>query len=190
MPHVVDRLVELSRHRQVIVFTHNIWFTTALLQKLEENNVGYSCCRVTESNGNRGVVTSGSPRTDSFGDLRAKINEIIQAAAKEKGETQAALIEKAYEYIRAVCEVVTEKELLAGVTERYQPNVRMTLLRRIKANRLPAAVAAISPIFEKACRYIASHSQPAETLNIRPTLDDLRNDWKSLQDARQAYLMN
>jgi hypothetical protein len=35
-------------------------------------------------------------------------------------------------------------------------------------------MAAIVPVFEKSCRYIASHSQPIETQGIRPTLDKLR----------------
>jgi hypothetical protein len=44
----------------------------------------------------------------------------------------------------------------------------------------------INPLFEDCFRYIASHSQPLETLNV-PTLDMLKAAWKKLQDARDAY---
>jgi hypothetical protein len=89
--------------------------------------------------------------------------------------------------LRNICEIIVEKELLAGVTERYEPNVRMTRLPEIKADRLQAAIAVIQPIYEDCCRYIASHSQPLETLNVRPTLDDLKRDWTAVQDALAAY---
>jgi hypothetical protein len=49
-------------------------------------------------------------------------------------------------------------------------------------------VAVIGPLFEDCCRYIGSHSQPMETLNVRPTLDTLKADWKKLQEARDAYI--
>jgi hypothetical protein len=119
--------------------------------------------------------------------LKGRINGVIQAAESATGETQSALIEKAYELMRNICEVIVEEELLRGVTKRYQPTVRMTVLGNINFSGLEAAVAVINPLFEDCCRYIASHSQPMETLNVRPTLDMLKADWKKLQDARDAY---
>ena len=41
------------------------------------------------------------------------------------------------------------------------------------------------PVFEKACRYIASHSQLIETQGIRPTIDELKADYKAILGARQ-----
>jgi len=49
-------------------------------------------------------------------------------------------------------------------------------------------VAVVGPMFDKACRFIGGHSQPAEQLNVRPTLQELEDDWAKLQDARRAYL--
>lgn len=69
-----------------------------------------------------------------------------------------ALIEQAYSAMRGWCEVVVEMDLLAGVTRRYEPNVMMTKVDAIKADRLQAAFAVITPIFEKACRVIDAHA--------------------------------
>ena len=104
------------------------------------------------------------------------------------GEPQAALIEKAYEYLRNISEVIVEKELFNEVTQRYQPHVMMTRLPAIKYDRLNDAVDAIYPVYEKCCRCIGSHSQPLETLNVRPTLDELKSDWRALQEARANFL--
>ena len=64
----------------------------------------------------------------------------------------------------------------------------MTKLDRIKYDRLQTACTKTFDIFEECCRKIASHSQPTETLNVKPTLDDLKNDWQALQDVRQDYM--
>jgi hypothetical protein len=188
MSEVVSRILVLSETRQVIVFTHNIWFTTELLARFEKRPQDCSYYDVSREGGKIGIVTKGShPRSDTVSNLRGRINTLIQSAEKASGETQAALIEKAYELIRNICEVIVEQELLQGVTQRYQPNVMMTKLPKINFAALESAVSAINPVFEDCCRYIGSHSQPLETLNVRPTLDILRGDWKKIQEARDTY---
>jgi hypothetical protein len=189
MAEVVDRMATLSDTRQVIVFTHNIWFTTELLARFEKRPNDCSYYDVARDGAKIGIVSKGThPRSDTVPNLRGRINALIQVAEKVSGESQDALIEKGYELIRNFCEVIVEKDLLQGVTQRYQPNVMMTMLPKINFGGLQGAAEAIYPVYEDSCRYIGSHSQPLETLNVRPTLDSLKGDWKKIQDARDAYM--
>jgi len=188
MTEVVNRIVLLSETRQVIVFTHNIWFATELLAQFDKKPQECSYYDVSRDGSRIGVVTKGThPRSDTVSSLRGRINTLIQAAEKSTGEAQSALIEKSYELIRNICEVIVEKDLLLGVTQRYQPNVMMTKLPDINFAGLEIAVAALYPIYEDSCRYIGSHSQPMETLNVRPTMDTLRADWKKVQEVRDNH---
>ena len=185
---VSDRVASLAEDRQVIVFTHNIWFTTELLARFERNTERCSYYSVTDDPA-KGIVTPGShPRWDTAKKTTAKINTIIEGAKAADGAVQEALIESAYSTIRGWCETVVEIELLAGVTQRYQANVMMTGLDRIKVDHLQQAFDVISPLFEKACRVTEAHSQPLETLSVRPTLTELETDWSALQAARKSYL--
>jgi len=187
--YVVDRIVELAQERQVIVFTHDIWFAAEILARFERQPDKCAFYDVRSEGELVGLLARGShPRTDTFKDRSSRINRLIASAEGADSTTRDAFVEKAYEELRGACEVVVEKDLLRGVTERYRPNVRMTVLEQIRADRLPAAIARIMPIFEKCCRVIASHSQPMDTLGVRPTLDELRADWQELQDARREYL--
>jgi hypothetical protein len=93
-----------------------------------------------------------------------------------------------YDWIRSWCEVFTEQELLQGVTRRYQPNVRMTVLPQIKPQALGDAIATVTRIFEDACRYIDGHSQPLAAQYVSPTLGGLEQHWQELQGARKLYL--
>ncbi len=188
---VVDRLTSLSESRQVIVFTHNIWFATALLTKFEKRvgECSYFDVRRDDSNVESvDIVTkSTNPRSDSVKSLTASVNTCFERAAKEDPALKHIWIEKAYEYIRSLCEVIVEQELLAGATRRFEPNVRMTVLTNIKGRALKDAFGVIVPAFEDCCRYMSSHSQPLETLNIRPSLEKAKQDFKKVQDAREAY---
>jgi len=187
--HVVDRIVELSQDRQVIVFTHDIWFAAEILARFEREPGECAFYNVRAEREGVGLLSKGShPRTETFKDRSKRISRLIDSAARASAEERDELVEKAYEELRGACEVFVEKELLRGVTERYRANVRMTVLDQIRADRLPAAIEKVKRVFDKCCRRIASHSQPTATLGVRPTLDELRRDWQELKDARDEYL--
>ena len=188
MVEVVDRIARLSATRQVVVFTHNIWFAIELVNKFESDQAKCSYFDITHDAGRCGLVSGGTnPRADTISTVTGRLNKAINEAKAATGEAQASLIESGYEHLRTWCEVVVEVELLQKVVQRYQPNIMMGALDRIKAQALGPAIAAINPTFEKACRHIRGHSQPLEILNVRPSLGDLEKDWAGVQAALKAY---
>lgn len=190
MREVVARIVRLSAQQQVIVFTHNIWFAVEMLAHFERADRDRCSYFDVSADGTQiGIVTKGTnPRWDTPKEIGKRINTLVQEAAQLTGEVQQALIEKGYDLIRSWCEAAVEQDVLCGVAQRYQPNIMMTKLPQIKADRLVAATAVIDPIFAKACRLMTGHSQPLETLAVRSTLAELKDDWKALQDAHAAYM--
>ena len=80
----------------------------------------------------------------------------------------------------------TETELLKGVTQRYQPNVRMTSLPNINTTKLGEIIPEVTDVFEEACRYIDAHSQPLVTLGVSPTLAGLEQRWAELQELKRV----
>lgn len=183
---VADRIAKLAETTQVIVFTHDVLFAAALLSRFEKSKR----CRfyqVTDQGGKGRVSPASGPRWDTVGELRKKVNSTIELAKKEEGEARDALVRTGYSWLRSWCEVFTEMELLGGVSQRYQPNVRMGTLGNIKAAALPKAAAEVTRVFDDACRYIDGHSQPLAALNVVPTLDDLERDWAEMLSTQKAY---
>ena len=123
------------------------------------------------------------PRVDTIAQVNGRMKKMIEAAEKAEGEVRAALVEKGYEELRGLCEIIVEREMLKEVVQRYAPNVMMTKLEKINIADLQASMSTIMPVFEKACRYIASHSQPPETQGIRPTLAELKGDYDTILKA-------
>lgn len=183
---VAERIALLAGDNQVIVFTHDIFFATKLLSLFEKSKqcVYY---QVTDEDGKGKVTRATGPRWDTISSIKKNITDTIIAAKSQDGEARAALVRTGYGWIRSWCEVFTETELLEGVTQRYQPNVRMTSLSNIKTEALPTAIATVTRVFEEACRYIDGHSQPLPTLGISPTLAGLEAHWAELEECRKAY---
>lgn len=183
---VCDRIVALAGDHQVIVFTHNIWFAAELLAKADKKNWKYYDIR--SEAGDAGVLSSANhPRVDTIAQVISRIKKIIEGAEKTDGEVRAALVEKGYEELRGLCEIFVEHEMLKGVVQRYAPNVMMTKVEKINVGKLQESMSAVIPVFEKACRYIASHSQPIETQGIRPTLEELKSDYEAVLKAREPH---
>jgi hypothetical protein len=189
LEHVVERLLDLAGNRQVIVFSHNIVFAISMLNRAKERGVKNSFYQVSRDDGQVGLVSlTAGPRSDSVKELASKVNSLIDSASKVTGDSRTALIEQAYAVIRSWCEVVVENEMLQGVTKRYQAQVSITQLDKIDVQRFDAFRPVIMALYKKACRVISAHSQPLETLGVRPTLDDLRNEWKAGMNARNVFL--
>ena len=183
---VCDRIVALSADHQILVFTHNIWFAAKLLGDGDKKTMKYYDIR--HEGGDAGIVTAAShPRVDTIAKVSGSLKQLIEHAEKAEGEVRSALVEKGYEKLRNLCELVVEVEMLKGVVQRYEPNVMMTKLDKINVEKFSDSLATIVPTFEKSCRYIASHSQPVETQGIRPTLEELKKDFEAVVAARQPH---
>ncbi len=183
---VSDRVIALAEDHQIIVFTHNIWFAAELLAKADKKRLKDDDIR--QEGGDSGVVTAALyPRMDTMAQVTGRVKKMIDGAEKQEGEVKAALVEKGYEELRGLCELIAEQEMLKGVSQRYAPNVMMTKLEKINVGKLQESISAMMPIFDKSCRYIASHSQPPETQGIRPTLDELKNDYATVLKAREPH---
>ena len=109
------------------------------------------------------------------------------ARSSKDSDERNELVQRGYSLIRSWCEVCVETEVFDGVTLRYQPNVRLNCLSKVKADLLPEVIEVVSRVFKDSCRYIDSHSQPLVTLGTRPTPADLESDWSDLQTARNNY---
>jgi energy-coupling factor transporter ATP-binding protein EcfA2 len=189
LQHVVDRLVELSQERQVIIFTHNIWFTMELLSRFDSDRKACSYFDISEEGMERGIVSAGSsPRLDTWSDKKKRINLIIERIKKESDTyIQNVLLEKAYDDLRSACELVVEQNLLQAVVQSYRPNIMIGNLQRVHFDKLPEASNAIIKIFERCCRFTSAHKQPLETLNVRPLLSQLQEDWSALQKVHSDF---
>lgn len=184
---VAHRIASLASEHQVVLFTHSIWLTTELLSMFDSRRDECTFYTVRDAEESKGLVSQAAgPRQDSPQKIGRKIKQLIETAKTADPAVADALVEKGYEHIRSWCETYVEQELLQNVTRRYQPNVMMNNLSKIKVDDIPKAVSVIDPIFAKACRYMAGHSQPLEQLSVRPSVAELEADYAALEALRSG----
>lgn len=186
---VAERVAALSETAQVIVFTHDVLFTAGLLQITTRNRQQCAYFKISEDNGNKGFIVPGRhPRWDTISKISGRINSVLQdAKASRDADERDELVQKGYSLIRSWCEVFVEMEVFAGVSQRYQPNVSMANLTKVKVNLLPEVIDKVSRVFNDACRCIEGHSQPLTSLGVTPTPIDLEKHWYELQAVRDYY---
>ena len=177
---VAKRLVNESRSRQVIVFTHDIVFLLALVGKAEELGVNLKHQYLRRERSAPGFSSQQLP----WPAMKVKerigyMNNLCQEADKEfrkgdrgKYERDAAQI---YGLLRAAWERGFEEVLLAGTVERYRQTVqtqRADCLADITVDDLKTLKAGMT----KCSRWLTGHDQAAAEQTPFPEPDELKQD--------------
>ena len=185
---VVNRFFDLSQDRQVIVFTHDIWFTRELLERFEVDTTKREFNEIKSEGPRCGIVYNKKIfEADNFNKFEKKIRETLEWASEEQGERRLDLVKSGYSQLRSACEVIAERDFLKDVVSRYRPNIRMTALGKINAVQLPKVIPRVMDIFHKCSRFTDAHSQPLPTLAERPSIRELREDLATVKNALEEY---
>lgn len=187
---VTERLVELSKTRQVIVFTHRLSFMALLdeaikTKKLTQNIIGLY--KEPWGTGEPGLPPIHTQKT------KAAINHLISKIPEgrkiliEKGNEAYSLWAKGIcSYTRNTIEKVIEFDLLADVVKRF--NRRITTQGKLHN---------IAKVTSKDCEYIDElmtkfsryeHSQPDEVPGLPPEPDELEADLNKLKNWRDEFI--
>lgn len=185
----VNRLVELSQTRQVIVFTHRLSMLALLEEVADKNKVEVNVIGLQ-----RETWGTGEPREAPLPAQKPKraINSLLDKVARarkilnESGQAEYELIAKGIcSEIRITLERLIENDLLSDVIHRFRRDIQT----KGKLNNL-------SKITTDDCRYIDDkmteyskfeHSQPEEAPISLPDPDKLKEDLEKLRDWRIEF---
>jgi hypothetical protein len=183
---VARRLVEESKKRQVVVFTHDIVFLVALTEHAEKAGVepshqnlrrGYSAAGLTE----QGPPYPGMKVSARIGCLKT----LAQTAGKLHRENKPQEYEQAgttiYRLLRQAWERAVEEILLNGTVERYRKSVetnRARCLGDISAEDCEGLEAGMT----KCSKWEGGHDHAAAEGSPFPAPDEIETDIKALDD--------
>lgn len=133
---IAARLVQESKVRQVIIFTHDAVFLNDLETKARNVNVTPSF-RHLEWNGNiPGQCQDGLPwdcksPEDRLDKLEKTQRDIAKAWAPQPSQTNIAEMRDAYSWLRATIERMVERVVFADVVFRFRSYVKLKDLREV-----------------------------------------------------------
>jgi energy-coupling factor transporter ATP-binding protein EcfA2 len=182
---VARRLVQESKTRQVIVFTHDVVFLLLLKQYAEHLNVEQVDQYVRYGSNGAGVCAEELPWVAL--PVRRKIGYLKnewQAADKLFRDGQQAAYEKEAKYLygllREAWERALEEVLLNGVVERYRPGVQtqhVATIADITSEDCQTLVAAMT----KSSKWLPGHDQAAAARAAVPEPAELKDDMEALE---------
>ena len=185
---VVKRLIELSKQRQVVIFTHSILLLHSFIQQSElehhkQAGVQFVFHRVKENFGMTGVLDEVE-EINSYSYYTKKLNVVLQT--KPDGQDEARLAAEGYGHLRSAIEVTVEDDLFKKTIKRYKKGVAFPALLRVEGSKIDVHKGKLNDIYEKCCVSIDGHSGPEEIPSI-PTIAELKIDYDEFQKIRSAF---
>lgn len=183
---IARRLVEEAKHRQVIVFTHDIVFLLLLKQFSDEQGVEQLDQHVRQLHIGAGVCTEELPWVALKVSKRiSHLKKLLQEAEKlhregnlDAYEKEAGLI---YGHMREAWERGLEEVLLGGVVERFRSGVQTKQVTQI-ADITAKDCKTVETAMTKCSRWLPGHDQaPAARAEI-PEPNELKEDIGMLEN--------
>ena len=182
---VARRLVKEAKKRQVIVFTHDIYFLHQLLEFGEQENVELLAQHVRKSLVGAGVCEGRLPwdamrvkeRIGFLRDRQQKADKIFRTE-----EDQAVYENEAkqmYGYLREAWERGIEEVLLGGIVERFRPSIQTQQIGKI-AKITPEDCNAVEAAMTKSSSILRGHDKAPTARQEVPEPYEIRQDIEEL----------
>lgn len=186
---VGKRFIELSKQRQVIIFTHSILLLHSLIQQSEldtnkQVNVDFEFHKVKNNFGITGILDEVE-EINSFSYYTKKLQAVIDTKPSPDLD-EAKLAAEGYGHLRSAIEIAVEDDLLKKTVKRYKKGVAFPSLLRIEGSKIDTNKGKVNDIYEKCCASIDGHSSPEE-IHTTPTIAELKLDYEEFKKVRSIF---
>ncbi len=186
---VGKRFIELSKQRQVIIFTHSILLLHSLIQQSEldtnkQANVDFEFHKVKNNFGITGILDEVE-EINSFSYYTKKLQAVIDTKPSPDLD-EAKLAAEGYGHLRSAIEIAVEDDLFKRTVKRYKKGVAFPSLLRIEGSKIDTNKGKVNDIYEKCCVSIDGHSSPEE-IHATPTIAELKLDYEEFKKVRRIF---
>lgn len=183
---VAKRLVDEARHRQVIVFTHDIVFATDIKNYAEASEVPLTERNVCCSGRSPGSVELDIPWIarnidQRLATLKKEINAAKTAYSTKKDYEYAEIVRGLYSRLRATCERAVEDVALCGMVLRHRDYISIKNFKKVLA--LEETDCDIFTELYNKCSNITEAHDPSRARNAPvPNPNEIAADIRVLED--------
>lgn len=176
---IARRLVDEAKTRQVIVFTHDIFFLHALMASCEAKNVELQHQYVRREVQVSGLCSPELPWVamkvrERIGSLKAKIQEVEKIHRKSGATAYEEPARTVYGMLREAWEQGIVEILLGGTVERYRHSVETQRLKNLH-DITEADCQAVDAGMSHCSRWMRGHDQAPGDGTPFPGPDDLKS---------------
>lgn len=182
---VAERLIEETKHRQVLIFTHDAVFLADLLRISETADVPLLTQHLGHSPKVAGIVHQGLPWLHlPYKDRLDKLEKQINAVRREWDELEADVAETRvraiYGRMREICERIVQDVAFEGVIERFNNYIRVPNLIKVAGLELSPCTSLVEH-WKKASDVTLGHDKASAGQSQLPTADNALADLRALR---------
>ncbi|SUX54606.1 hemin importer ATP-binding subunit [Chromobacterium vaccinii] len=185
--HVAKRLAEEAAKRQVIIFTHDLYFLCILQQEAKQIGVEMATLSIGRAPGGFGICSDNLPFDGATCSKRVSMLREMQvdvARAAKNGDDAVAikLTRDAYSLLRQTWERGIEEVLFAGTVMRFSEGISTQKLKEVEVQ--DGDYRAVTSGMTK-CSKFSGHDGAAQANVPTPPPDDLLADIEAFEKWRK-----
>lgn len=182
---VARRIVEESKARQTIVFTHDAVFFGELLAMCEDAGETAHLMSILHKAEGPGFVDPGLPydmrrETDRFVHNRTVQQQLAASFSNPPGDSERIAMRNAYSELRATIEIGIEETILNGTVMRFRDGISVGRLRGVMVVE-DDEFEEVQRLHDKCCRHVLAHSHAAGQQRSIPQPRELMQDIEAAQ---------
>jgi energy-coupling factor transporter ATP-binding protein EcfA2 len=175
---VVKRLIEEAKHRQVIIFTHDLVFYSQLLAEAKVEQVGILAQHIESFFSSVGLISDSQlwdalPVDERIPILQGFIDQAKEAVEKVEPEEYRSKAFIFYDHLRATWEVAVEELLFNKVVARYDKGIKTLRLTGVAVDT--EGITSVYKGMTLASAITPAHSHAAAENQSTPTIDDMKD---------------
>lgn len=182
---IANRLVELSKDKQVIIFTHDLVFVSNLINISSDIGFAPDCHWIENRNGKPGQVwLRNSPSYEKIYRNSEPAKKFFTDANKEDcpPEQREFYIKNGFTALRTCYEVLVINDLFKNVVQRYNERVSIDSLTSVQFDQ--ELINELLDSFAKCCRYMEGHSHSDKYAYKKPEPSNLNDEIQRYESIR------
>ena len=174
---IAHRLAVESKKRQVIIFTHDMFFVMLLQEHAKQAGLSSSCFEITKMGDTAGIHTGDEPwlaqkTIQRFPYLQRKCADAKSLYDAKKPSEYISAARELYGKIRETLERAAEEIMLNSVVRRFYKAVHITQLVEVKKEDILTT----QKLYDKASKLFTGHDTSPQATSSFPKPDEIKKD--------------
>ena len=188
--HVAQRLAEEATKRQVVIFTHDLYFLCILQQEAKQIGVEMATLSIKGTSGGFGICSeslpfAGATCSKRVGMLRSIQTDVVRLAKAGDDDVASKMTRDAYALLRETWERGVEEVLLSGTIMRFSEGVSTQMLKEVEV--CDDDYHSVTTGMTK-CSKFSGHDGAASANVPTPSPDDLQADIEAFETWRKCVV--
>lgn len=183
---IAKRVCELSQSKQVLVFTHDLVFVSALINYATDFNILNECHWIESNDETIGIIwPRNTPSYDKKYRNDNPVTEFYKLAKDAGPEEREKHIKSGFAALRTCYETFVIYDIFKNIVQRFNDRVSVMSLTSVCFDDV--IIKEVIENFEKCCTYMEGHTHSDKSSANKPTAKTLLDEIEAYNALKKKY---